>query len=305
MVLPWSSSIPVVLVSIPALAAGCGVKGSTTAGGTTGAGGDATGSGGIPCDVSTALAPCIVCHTSPPIGGAVGSLASYAGLTSIAPADPPRPPDPGKTMAEMALVRMQDTARPMPPGGGATTGQIQALQAWVNAGTPRESCAVDAGPLVDAGPPDPAFQGGPTCASGTFYAGGMGPSMNPGAACIDCHTSEGEAPFPTFAGTVFAEGHSEDLCLPAATEAAALSQAQVVIVGSDASTITLSLAGTLGLANGNFITTHTLPLPYTAKVDYQGKERAMTTPQTSGDCNACHTVAGTNGAPGRIVLPQQ
>ena len=32
-------------------------------------------------------------------------------------------------------------------------------------------------------------------------------------------------------------------------------------------------------------------------------ERAMVAAQTSGDCNSCHTLAGTNGAPGRIMLP--
>jgi hypothetical protein len=26
----------------------------------------------------------------------------------------------------------------------------------------------------------------------------------------------------------------------------------------------------------------------------------MTTPQTIGDCNGCHTQSGSNGAPGRI-----
>jgi len=29
----------------------------------------------------------------------------------------------------------------------------------------------------------------------------------------------------------------------------------------------------------------------------------MTAPQTSGDCNGCHTQTGANGAPGRITLP--
>ena len=29
----------------------------------------------------------------------------------------------------------------------------------------------------------------------------------------------------------------------------------------------------------------------------------MITPQTEGDCNACHTPFGTKLAPGRIVLP--
>ena len=44
-------------------------------------------------------------------------------------------------------------------------------------------------------------------------------------------------------------------------------------------------------------------MPFTAKVTHQGRERAMTTTQTSGDCNGCHTQAGANGAPGRITLP--
>jgi len=33
------------------------------------------------------------------------------------------------------------------------------------------------------------------------------------------------------------------------------------------------------------------------------REIAMTTPQTDGDCNGCHTELGSNDAPGRIMLP--
>ncbi len=43
--------------------------------------------------------------------------------------------------------------------------------------------------------------------------------------------------------------------------------------------------------------------PYRARVLYQGRERRMISSQTNPDCNSCHTQAGTNGAPGRIVLP--
>jgi hypothetical protein len=43
--------------------------------------------------------------------------------------------------------------------------------------------------------------------------------------------------------------------------------------------------------------------PFTAEVIYQGQSVSMTTPQTSGDCNSCHTESGANGAPGRIVVP--
>jgi mono/diheme cytochrome c family protein len=44
-------------------------------------------------------------------------------------------------------------------------------------------------------------------------------------------------------------------------------------------------------------------MPFTAKVTYKGRERAMAAVQTSGDCSSCHTQTGTNGAPGRITLP--
>jgi mono/diheme cytochrome c family protein len=46
-----------------------------------------------------------------------------------------------------------------------------------------------------------------------------------------------------------------------------------------------------------------LALPYTAKVVQNGKTRAMGAAQTSGDCNACHTPTGANGAPGRVTIP--
>jgi hypothetical protein len=44
-------------------------------------------------------------------------------------------------------------------------------------------------------------------------------------------------------------------------------------------------------------------MPYTVEVRYQGRVRAMTTPQSTGDCNSCHTEQGAKGAPGRIMLP--
>jgi hypothetical protein len=46
-----------------------------------------------------------------------------------------------------------------------------------------------------------------------------------------------------------------------------------------------------------------IPKPYTAKVVAGGKVREMVAPQTDGDCNKCHTEAGTSSAPGRIMAP--
>jgi hypothetical protein len=42
----------------------------------------------------------------------------------------------------------------------------------------------------------------------------------------------------------------------------------------------------------------------TTRVEYNGQVRKMLTPlATTGNCNACHTEAGTQNAPGRIMLP--
>ena len=54
---------------------------------------------------------------------------------------------------------------------------------------------------------------------------------------------------------------------------------------------------------GNFFSEMAVAKPYHAKIVTGASVRAMTAEQTSGDCNACHTPAGANGAPGRIVLP--
>jgi hypothetical protein len=46
-----------------------------------------------------------------------------------------------------------------------------------------------------------------------------------------------------------------------------------------------------------------IALPFHAKVTRAGKERVMMGAQSTGNCNGCHTEAGANGAPGRIVQP--
>ena len=57
-------------------------------------------------------------------------------------------------------------------------------------------------------------------------------------------------------------------------------------------------------AVGNFATNASFKAPYTARIyDAAGNERKMIKAQTSGDCNTCHTAAGLNNAPGRIVAP--
>jgi hypothetical protein len=43
--------------------------------------------------------------------------------------------------------------------------------------------------------------------------------------------------------------------------------------------------------------------PYTARLRFQGRERATLDAQPVGDCNMCHTEKGDLGAPGRILPP--
>jgi cytochrome c553 len=119
------------------------------------------------------------------------------------------------------------------------------------------------------------------------------PLMHPGGTCIECHTSGGEGPKFTLAGTVM--GATDD-----DTDCNGVESATVEITGADGKVTTL----TTNAAGNFYIESQTaLSTPYTAKIIQGGKERAMTAAQTVGDCNTCHTAEGANGAPGRILLP--
>ncbi|HVZ75032.1 MAG TPA: hypothetical protein VHJ20_21770 [Polyangia bacterium] len=147
------------------------------------------------------------------------------------------------------------------------------------------------------------------------------PRMQPGRACNACHgdfnAAMGEsAPIFTFAGTVYATAHEPDLChggggptdlkptdggRPPLEPPRDPTAARVEVLDA-----TGRLFGAQVNTAGNFMAEGRYPMfvpPYTAKVTYQGRERAMLVPQTNGDCNACHTETGDMAAPGRIVLP--
>ena len=117
------------------------------------------------------------------------------------------------------------------------------------------------------------------------------PLMHPGSACIECH-SAGEGPRFTLAGTVMAATNDDTDCNGA-------QGATVEITGADGTVTKL----TTNAAGNFYIDKATLSTPYTAKIIQGTKTRAMSAAQTNGDCNTCHTAAGANGAPGRILLP--
>jgi hypothetical protein len=115
--------------------------------------------------------------------------------------------------------------------------------------------------------------------------------MRPGHACIDCHSRD-EGPIYSIAGTVYPTAHEPDDCNGVA------SGVTVVVTGADGKTYSLPVN-----AAGNFGFTIRVATPYRVKVVGNGKTREMIAPVTDGDCNSCHTVTGTEKAPGRVMAP--
>ncbi len=237
----------------------------------------------LPCDVAKLLGDnCVSCHGTTPSGGAHNSMVSAADLAK------PSKKNPSLTVAEEAVLRMKDASDPMPPDGLLPASDAAVLEAWVAAGMPSGTCGVEGG--SDTATPT-------VCTSNSFWTGGNreSPRMNPGQACITCHKQEGEGPRTGFLGTVYPTAHEPDDCNGVNGTVTAT---QVVITDATGATFT----GAVNAA-GNFVIQRSFTAPYTAKVVSGSKTRAMKTPQTSGDCNSCHTEKGTKDAPGRIYAP--
>jgi hypothetical protein len=235
--------------------------------------------GDLPCDVATIIADnCATCHGQPLSGGAPNRLLTHDDFAA------PSKSDPAKTEAQLALERMKDAAKPMPPSGALPAAAIATIEAWVSGGLAKGTCA--------AGTANSAA----VCTSGQTWRGEEGRGMNPGEACIACHSRSREGPRFTIAGTVYATAHEPDMCLGGTGAAQGAS-----IVVTDANGVAHTLrAG----SSGNFSYSSSIAMPYKAKVvGANGKERAMAAAQTNGDCNSCHTQRGANGAPGRIFAP--
>ncbi len=288
--------------------ADAGDQGVTDAGPGNVSDGGVVVSGELPCEIEALVsARCAACHSAPTYGVA---LVTHAQLTA------PSPAYPGKTVAERALARMKDGS--MPPGGGVSSSEIALFESWVNTGAPAGTACgggggtttdggtqTDGGTSTDAGtmpgdggmPTDggttssPPPDLGAVCSSGSYSNVGRGVEMKPGQACIACHASRSNDTWDVM-GTVYPSLHEPDNCKgPSAVT--------IEITGHDGRVYT----GTSN-AVGNFLfDAPGLVLPYTAKVKANGRERAMFTPQMSGDCNACHSQNGLNGAPGRVVAP--
>lgn len=282
-----------------------GGSGGGAASGAGGAAGGGTGSSAFPgldCEVASVLASkCVACHGNPLAGGAPYPLLSRDDLVR------PSPIDATQTVAQRSVARMRAAVSPMPPATyppAATAQDLAAFDAWISRGTPVETCGAppDAGTTADGGAvaPPPPYDGGlapTTCTSGIFWLlGDLGSGyMNPGKPCRSCHQTRAPSKLYDFMGTVYPSPHEKDLC------SSNVSGATVEILdgtGAVQATMITNLDGNFyGDALG------APRLPYTARITRNGQVSAMNTPQTSGDCNACHTEQGAMGAPGRLVAP--
>ncbi|MFO0683214.1 MAG: hypothetical protein U0234_14245 [Sandaracinus sp.] len=285
----------ILVLAAGASSAGCGGDGGGLAGpphdgggvtahdggGSTTPDGGGGGDTGLPCDVQAVLTNhCTSCHAATPVASAPMPLVTYEDLARASLTQP------SLSNAALSVMRMHDTARPMPPSPftAVPAADIATFENWVNAGMQRGTCG---GPVT-------------VCTSGTYWTRRDRGSelMHPGMACIDCH-SLGEGPdVPlTIGGTVYPTSHEPDDC-NGSSEALAGGTVTVTITGSDGASVQLTTNEA-----GNFMYDQPIAFPITATVEVGGRVRAMTTPATSGDCNSCHTESGTSGAPGRIQAP--
>lgn len=256
---------------------------------TTGTGAGTGALTGLPCDVQQLLENrCIGCH----LGKSPPALLTYDDLSKPSS-------DATKNLAQKSLERMKSTTAPMPPAPAVapTAEEIATFEKWVAAGTPKGSACTPS--VGDAGADSGTGGGGniyntPTvCTSKTTWNGGNSGSsrMRPGGACITCHTMRG-GPAYTVAGTVYPTAHEPNDCNGV--------NGAVTVVVTDANGVVTSLpVNTVG----NFSSRVKITPPFKVKVTNGAKERAMAGALTAGDCNSCHTVAGVNGAPGRIMAP--
>ncbi len=240
----------------------------------------------LPCDVRAAIeAACRSCHSSPPTSEAPIALVSRYDF--LQPSSVP-----GESLGERSLERMKNADAPMPPATEppAADWHITAFEGWVAAGMPPGDCGAIPGKPAET-----------TCQSGLFWGkGDMGDAdMNPGLACRACHQMLAPEHAYFFSGTVFPDLHEQDLCTspPPAGAHVEILDAQ----GNVTLTITPGAAG-------NFTSSAVVagvPVPYRARLVANGLTRSMSSAQTSGDCNSCHTEQGKDGAPGRLVWPRE
>lgn len=173
----------------------------------------------------------------------------------------------------------------------APEGAADAAPGGLEAGAPSDAAADT---LLEV---DGALDTTPRCSSGRFWTDGDvgSPGMYPGRPCVGCHERSAGAPKLAVAGTVYPSAREPDDC------AGTSEPADVEIVDAAGRVLVLPVR-----SNGSFYKLaagEPLAMPLRARVVRGGRSRTMNNMRATGDCNGCHTQAGAEGAPGRVVLP--
>ena len=302
--------------------------------GDVGAGGEGEGEGEVqgPAMCDLLRVRCAVCHASsisPDLRAA--AIPALVGAASTS--------NPGHVLvvagdadASFLVQKLEGT---QPAGAGArmplgrpqlSPAEIAVVRAWIDDGAPADICDVatpadptdpaapepepepiaPGAPIVVGPPPDgfdtlpPDFAAGADCSTGQWWQFEDDEeedfTMHPGHACIDCHARSGDDDAPRFryAGTVMADLRDEDDCRGVAGV-----QVELLDINDAVFAVTTTnAAGNFGIEGGAFTS------PFRARLSFQGRQREMFSHQDGdGDCMRCHTAAGENGAPGRIVAP--
>ncbi|MCC7070753.1 MAG: hypothetical protein IT383_05490 [Deltaproteobacteria bacterium] len=306
--------------------ASCELAGEGEGEGDPGGEGEGEGENATACAVLSNR--CASCHN----GGAIDvDLRADAQQELVGAASPGYPgemlvvagdPDASFLYRKMAGTQGPNRRGIMPPDGAVGAAELALVRAWIADGA-LDDCS--ASPPPPPPPPPPLEPGGDisehigapslvagfsdrvpsgvtgSCSTDQYWQFGNAESsrMHPGRACLECHQSEGEGPRRGFLGTVTQTVDDSNDCR-------GVGDVRVDIIddddGSVLATATTNSAGNFIIESSTLCTQASCP-PYRVRLTLDGRTRDMLAPQTSGDCNACHSAAGSEGAPGRIVAP--
>jgi hypothetical protein len=139
------------------------------------------------------------------------------------------------------------------------------------------------------------------CTSNVTWTVGNDATMRPGEACQTCHVLLGQATGETFdvSGTVYPTAHEPNDC----DGTDGTGSLNVVITDATGAATTLPVNAVGNFYHDDLFGFAALKTPLKAKVVSNAGTREMVSSVTTGNCNSCHTEAGTMSAPGRVMAP--
>jgi len=200
-------------------------------------------------------------------------------------------------------------------GGGnifsTTSYEYDLISTWIKAGAPLDATITfDVGTLALVTEPRPGYDT-PTAEAKSFsikHKGGFNPVQ--GQACIKCHQNETQKDILRFGGTLLSYIHT-----PNAQYYQDLSTYTINLIGNNGTNLSANTnpsGSEIGHNNfyiksedGNFINAELFTAYIKNSAGDVINQSGLNTHNSSThrDCNSCHSKAGINGAPGRVLVP--